>query len=323
VDIDRFAKFAGFAAILIAPFFVIEWQTGRNYFSELGGVPEYSMISHGRMRARGAFAHALIAGCFWATILPLMAARLWNPNTNRLFCVAGILAAIAVVISTASSTPILTVVAAVAAACLLPARSHIRWICWGTAAVLLCLHVVMDAPVWHLIARIGVFGGSTGWHRFNLIDKFIANFDEWALMGTNSTQHWGHNLEDVTNAFIMQGVRSGFVGLALYVAMFVLAFRRIGVLIRSNVGRPVPFAYAWALGVTLFTHTVAHFGVGYFAQMRFPLYAMMAAVSSIAPARAAIRAKRPGRKTVSESAAASLAHGRSQLPDPAPTTGRR
>jgi hypothetical protein len=66
--------------------------------------------------------------------------------------------------------------------------------------------------------------------------------------------------------------------------------------------------------------------VGYFAQMRFPFYAMIAAVSSIAPARAAMRAKRPGRKAVAESAestAASLAHGRSQLPDPAPTTGRR
>ena len=45
------------------------------------------------------------------------------------------------------------------------------------------MHVLMKQPVWHLLSRVDVAGGSTGWHRYHLVDKFIENWREWWLLG--------------------------------------------------------------------------------------------------------------------------------------------
>ena len=41
----------------------------------------------------------------------------------------------------------------------------------------------MKAPVWALIQRIDIVGGSSGWHRYELIDQCIKHFSDWWLMG--------------------------------------------------------------------------------------------------------------------------------------------
>jgi len=319
IDLDQFAKYAAITALLIAPFFLIEWTTGRNYFSILGGVPEYSLIHHGRMRARGAFAHMLIAGCFFVGLMPFMVARWWNPRASKPFVIMGVVGALAVVVSTASSTPLLGLIIAAGAACLFPVRSYLRWMRWVGFLTLLTLHLAMNAPVWHLIARIGVFGGSTGWHRFNLIDKFISNFREWCVWGTNSTGHWAYNLEDVTNAFITQGVRGGLLALLIYIAVFVLAFQRTGWLLKDVANHRTKLAFAWALGVAVFAHTVMHFGVGYFAQMPFPLYATFAVVANLAPTRAPVRVAHRARRARSRRSERAIG---SAAPERAPATLR-
>ena len=40
----------------------------------MGGVPEITVVREGRLRCQGAFAHPILAGCFWAEQLPLIAA---------------------------------------------------------------------------------------------------------------------------------------------------------------------------------------------------------------------------------------------------------
>ena len=56
--------------------FAVEWSTGRNVFGTLGGVPEITAVRDGRMRCQGAFAHPILAGCFWASLMPVIAS-LW------------------------------------------------------------------------------------------------------------------------------------------------------------------------------------------------------------------------------------------------------
>jgi hypothetical protein len=291
-DLDEFGKAASIVAMVIAPFFLIEWTTGRNFFSVLGGVPEWSLIHEGRMRAKGAFAHMIVAGAFWATLIPFIAVRWWNPRASKPFVVAGLLSALAVVGASSSSTPVLGVVASFGAAFLFPIRLQLRWIRRAVVVTLVSLHMVMQKPVWHLIARIHVFGGSTSWHRFSLIDKFIGHFGEWWLLGTNSTAHWGALMFDITNEYIIQGLHGGILGLLLYLAMLTVAFRRAGLLYRYTARDPIRLAYSWALGIALFAHAVVHFGVGYFGQMPFPFYITLAAVSGLSAAYAPDRAKR-------------------------------
>jgi hypothetical protein len=44
----------------------------------------------------------------------------------------------------------------------------------GLVGALAVLHFfVMQAPVWHLISRIDLIGGSTGWHRYIIFDAFL------------------------------------------------------------------------------------------------------------------------------------------------------
>ena len=84
--------------------------------------------------------------------------------------------------------------------------------------------LLMKQPVWHLLARIDLVGGSTGWHRYHLVDKFFDYFHEWWLLGTPNTGHWGPGLHDVTNQFVAEGVSGGILQLAGFCASIWFAF---------------------------------------------------------------------------------------------------
>ncbi|MBL4775407.1 MAG: hypothetical protein JKY87_05075, partial [Mariprofundus sp.] len=76
-DVRRIAAALAYLSIPVALFFMFEKQTGRNLFSIFGGVPEFTVERQGKLRAQGAFPHAIIAGCFWATQIPIIAMLWW------------------------------------------------------------------------------------------------------------------------------------------------------------------------------------------------------------------------------------------------------
>jgi hypothetical protein len=310
-DLDQFGKYASIVLILIAPLFLIEWVTLRNYFSLFGPIPDFTELHKGEHRARGAFAHGLIAGAFTVSLMPLIAARFWNPRASKALTACGLFAALAIVVAIASSTPILVLAAGIGAACLFPLRGNLRWIRWGVVAVLVCLQIVMKAPVWHLMARINIFGGSTGWHRFNLIDKFLQNWRDWFVLGTGYTGSWGGNLVDVTNHFVLQGLRGGILGLTLYLVMVTLAFRRVGYMIGHAERQRVQLVYAWAIGVAMFCHMVAQFAVSYFGQVVLVYYGLLGAIGSLSVAAVPQRVPRRARRAATRRAR--------QRPEPAAT----
>ena len=81
-------------------------------------------------------------------------------------------------------------IVAVIAAALRPPTGMVGYLRWGIVMLLMLLHVVMNNPVWHLLTRIDLVGGSTGWYRYKLIDDFIKNFGQWWMLGTISTFGW-------------------------------------------------------------------------------------------------------------------------------------
>jgi hypothetical protein len=274
--------------IPVALGFGIEYATGHNLFAAFGGVPEYTMVREGRLRCQGAFSHPILAGCFWAAAAPMVASLWWTRPDLRRWVVLGLLACGFIIACCASSTPIMAVLAAGVAASLYPLRYKMRFVRWGVVACLLAAHLVMNAPVWHLFARIGVVGGSTGWHRYHLIDQAIAHFDEWWLCGTTSTLHWDEFglLQDVTNQFVAEGVHGGALTLLLFAVMIGLAFQGVGRRCRLfQLDRPEVIT-AWALGVALFTHCINFTAVTYFGQIIALWYLQLALVGSITPSGA-------------------------------------
>jgi hypothetical protein len=292
-DLDRLALSAILVSIPTAVFFLIEARTGRNFFSFFGGVDAITTMREGKLRCSGAFGNAILAGCFWVSLMPLMAARGLQPHANRFLSLAGILAALVVVVTCASSTPIIGVVFGLVGACLYPIRFELRWVRRGIVALLVSLHMVMKAPVWHLISRIDLVGGSSGYHRYNLINQFINRFSEWWLFGTNSTAHWGWFMVDVANEYVAYGVRGGLAAFVLLITVLTVAYKQVGLALRRNRRDRFRSIYAWALGVSLLTHTVMFLAVFYFGQTEALFFATLGVIGSVGPL-AARAAKRTG-----------------------------
>lgn len=264
--------------------FLFEFATGHNIFAAFGGVPATTAVREGRLRCQGAFGNPIVAGCFWASLLPLIVAQWWRPNTSRaLVCLAAI-CCLAIIILCASSTPVAAVAAVVLGAAVYPLRSRMRYLRWATVVAIVLLHCFMKAPVWALLARIDLAGGSTGYYRFLLLDGAIWHFGDWWLLGARSMAGWDPLLAemgDVCNEFVLQGMRGGLITLTLFSMVIIACYGRVGKLWRSSKSELYPRILAWALGVSLFCHTLNFFGLSYFAQMSVAWYLLLASIAAM------------------------------------------
>ncbi len=274
-DIKLATKVFAVCSLVLAVFVGLEWATGTNPFVVLGRVK--TSFREGRYRCQASFPHSIMLGLFWATLVPLFVGFA-RQDKHKLLLWSAVAASTFIVAATASSTPVLTLLIVLVLLCGYKWRQYTASAEWGLLASLIALHIVMKAPVWHLISRIGVVGGSTGWHRFILIDRAISHFGEWMFLGCRSTAHWGWGLSDVTNQYILEGVRGGFVTLALFLVMIYMALRTLLRLSLQHQEQKQRFL-TWCLFVAILGHCVAFLGVSYFGQIMMLWYMTLAAVS--------------------------------------------
>lgn len=272
-------------SIPVAVVFLIEKSTGRNMFSIFGGVPEITVIREGKLRCQGAFSHPILAGCFWAALMPMVGASFYSSIRWRFGTIVGLISCGLIIFACASSTPMMAVAVAGIGASMWCVRHWMKYIYIGIFFFLAFLHVVMEAPVWHLISRIDLVGGSTGWHRYFLIDQAITRFGEWWMLGTTSTAHWGWGMLDVTNQFVQEAVRGGIATLALFVLTLAIAFSNVGRIWRSVQNDRAKMIIGWSLGVALFVHTIVFLAVSYFGQILMIWYLLLAIIGSLAPTK--------------------------------------
>lgn len=270
-----------FCSFVVAVFFIVENRTSRNLFAMFGGVPEFTDIRDGRLRCQGAFAHAILAGCFWACMIPIYAVHAFL-SRGWLLAGAGTLAALAIIGMCASSTPVMALGFGGLAAAAFFIRGSLRWLRWLVIGWLCIMHfVLMKQPVWHLLARVDVVGGSTGWHRFHLVDKFFTYFPEWWQVGTPGTGHWGPGLQDVTNQYVAEGVYGGIFRLAAFALIILFAFAGVSRSMRlPEAGRAYLMA-TWALGTALFMHCMNFIAVSYFEQIVVEWNMLLAIIGSL------------------------------------------
>src|SRR5262249_36935146 len=93
-DVQRAICIMSAVAVPVAVAFLFEAASGRNAFAVFGGVPEITLIREGKLRCQGAFAHPILAGCFWASLVPLMGAGLWMGPKVRAWCIPGLIASV-------------------------------------------------------------------------------------------------------------------------------------------------------------------------------------------------------------------------------------
>lgn len=277
-DVVRIIKVLALLCLVFSVFMEIEQHTGQNLFSTLGGVPAFTLVRDGRIRAQASFENAISAGIFGAALLPAFVG-LWREVSGKLFAFIGVVAASLMAYASNSATPIMVYGAGLLALLFWPFRDQMKWVRRGVVATLIGLQIVMKANVWALIERVSV-GGGNGFHRYELVNGFIRHFLDWCLIGVKSTAGWGYFTFDTANQYVFVGANGGLLTLVFFIAILVYCFKALGKsrkVLEANRGEQW---LLWGLGSFLFAHLIAFMGLSYFDQTRIQLYVLVAMIAS-------------------------------------------
>lgn len=263
-------------AIIFAVGMVIEQMKMVNVFGLLGGVASVPELREGKIRSQAAFQHALTAGTFGGTAIPLFAV-LWMRGKTRWLSALGLVGATVMVVTTQTSTSLLTAAAGALAIFFWPLRKKMKMVRMGVVALLIALAMVMKAPVWFVIAHIDLTGSSSNYQRAELIDQCVNHFSQWWLMGAKDVASWGFDMWDAQNMFVSVAEAGGLVALIFFILAISRGFARIGNARRRAQSRKQEWLF-WLLGAAFFAHLTAFFGVNYFDQCRMTWFALISMI---------------------------------------------
>ncbi|MGH9400487.1 MAG: hypothetical protein ACRD2P_00085 [Terriglobia bacterium] len=255
-----------------------EQFTLRNVFGFLGAPS--TDIRDGNVRAQGTMG-ALYGGVFAGVLIPLFL-WLWAEGKPRLAAYAGFAGATAMVVASHTSTALMAYAGGLLGLGFWPLRKQMRLVRWAIVATLLGLQLVMNGPVWSLIEKVDLIGGSSSYHRYMLIDTLIRHFGEWWLLGTRNNGSWGWESWDTCNQFVAIAVTGGLLTLALWITILKRGFAAVGNARKQVSGDRREEWFLWCLASSLFANVVAQFGINYMAQLLLVLYPLLACISVVA-----------------------------------------
>lgn len=266
-------------AFMLLPFAVlmsVEAVSGKNLFHFMGGVPEVPVYREGYYRSQGSFRHAITAGTVGATFLPLYISNMLA-TPKPIIPVISIISCLVIVIASHSSGPLMTTSLTLLAWSCWFFRHNMKIIRWLAFSFIITLHLAMKAPVWFIFDRIsGVIGGD-GWHRSNIIDKFIKHFSDWWLVGMpiEDTWDWAATVTtfgtaDITNHYVSIGINGGLISLLLLALYITKVFSALGkhlkyLYLQTNTNLSEQL-YVWGIGCVIFGHVVNILSVSYWDQ---------------------------------------------------------
>jgi len=285
--IQRVVKALAVLCVIQGVPMIIEQITSINVFGYFAGVSIASAIREGKVRAAGTMG-ALTAGPVGGLLIPLFL-WLWIEKKSRKVAIIGIAGALAMVITSNSSTSWMALIASLLGLAFWPLRKQMRLVRQALVATLVGLHLVMKAPVWALISRVDFTGSSSSYQRYALVDMTMRHFRDWWIMGTPEYVNWGWDTWDLCNQFVAVALTGGLLTLIVFIMIFSRSFGAVGTARKQVEGdRAAEWLY-WCLGANLFGTVLTYFGIN---TGIVPLYLVLAFVSVGAlEARATVEAK--------------------------------
>jgi hypothetical protein len=278
--------------VLLLPFTALvflERLVGQNSFSAVGATG--LAFREGAARCMGPFRHAILLGSVAAAFLSLYIG-LWLSNVRRITPLLGVCLCLVLVVLSNSGGPVTSAAAAFLGWSLWPLRKRMRLVCRCALALLLCITLAMKAPIWYLPFKISTIVGGGGYHRGLLMDQAWRHLDKWWLAGINITDtaawfpyvHSRTGGVDVTNQFLVFGLRAGIIALLILVLLIVIAYQHLSASLvaarfSSQRGRSDEYLL-WGMGSALLVHVVSWLGVSYFDQSHAVWLMHLAAVSA-------------------------------------------
>ena len=278
-DIVRVVKVFAALTCIFALTMTYERLHNQNIFGYLGAVSVVPAVREGAVRAQAAFAHPILAGAFGVALMPLFW-WLWSSGKSKTMGIIGFCGSLGMMLTSASSTPLMAFIAAVAGWAAWSIRSKMRIVRWGFVVMLIALHLVMKAPVWFLIARADLIAGSSGYHRALLIDLCVRHFSDWWLIGTNAAGSWDWDMWDTSNQFVQEAESGGLLTFICFVMIVARSFNKLGKARKIIQTDPQQERFMWFLAVALFTNCVLFFGISYFDHTKIMWFSMLAIVAA-------------------------------------------
>jgi hypothetical protein len=273
-DVRRCIRLFAVIAALMAVFMINEQLTGSNIFARLGGMPPET-VRDGKVRSQGAFEVFITAGAYGATLMPLLV-WLWSDTKSKVLSCLGMIGATIMAFTCHASTTLSAYAAGILALCLWPLRQRMRLVRWGIVIVLAALHLVMNGPVWSLIEKLDLTGSSSSYHRYMLVENCLRHFGEWWFLGVKDYDKWGFDMWDLSNQYVAYAVSGGLITLVFFIAIISRSFGGLGTARKLTDNKHNEEWFLWCLGAALFAHVVAYFGIGYFDQVQFAWFALLA-----------------------------------------------
>ena len=292
---DTYISFLRSLAFALVPFAVVmtyESATGHDLFAAMGGVPESPILREGHYRCQGSFRVAITAGTVGATCFSLFIGSLAD-KSHRLWAIIGVGACIMIVYTSHSSGPLTALgVGAIGWLCW-RIRNKMTWVRRGIVGSLVVLQLLMNNPIWYIFDRLSGILGGDGWHRSNLIDKFVHSYRNWIVDGMDflQTADWAATQlptggVDVTDYYISIGISAGLIAFVMFITLLTVCFKmvgRAGFLIRTSPNASMNLQLLlWGIGCTICCHVVNLTAVEYWDQSYVIWYLHLALVGSLA-----------------------------------------
>jgi hypothetical protein len=265
----------GLVCLILGVCMVSEQFTHHNVFAQFGA--NEPTLRDGHIRAEGSLG-TLFVGTFAGVLIPLF---LWLRKEKGYGTAAaiGLIGATAMVASSHASTSWLAYASGLLGLSFWPLRRQMRLVRWGIVVTLIALHLVMHGPVWSLIEKIDITGGSSSFHRYMLVDNCIRHFSDWWLYGYKFYGSWGFSMWDLCNQFVAVALTGGLVPLVLFIMIYSRSLGLIGKTRKRLQGSRSEEWLLWCFGSTVFANIVASFGINYMIQLQMFLFIILACIS--------------------------------------------
>jgi hypothetical protein len=275
--VRRTMKVLAVVCVILGTCMVYEKINLVNVFGYLGGIGISPEFRAGRVRANGVMGQ-IQGGAFGGVLIPLFVWLRTQPQ-SRLAAYAGLVGASAMVYASGASTSAMAYGGSLLSLAFWPMRKQMRFVRWTFVITLIVLHLVMNGPVWSLIAKVDVTGGSSSYHRYMLIDTLIRHFNEWCLIGTRNNGSWGWEMWDTCNQFVATAVTGGLLTLVFYIMILKNSFAMLGNARKQVSGDRGQEWTLWCFGSCLFANIVAQIGINYMLQLLLLLFPLLACIS--------------------------------------------
>ncbi len=239
----------------------------------------------GFTRATGPFGHPILFGGVFAMFMPLIYTLRYEKNIWKTFAYALSAMTIAGALSSISSGPWVMIIVVLFCLVMEKYKVWVKSVLNFLIFSIVFIQIFSNRPFYHVIFSYAGKLGGAGYHRIFLIDSAIRDFGKWWLAGYGGQDPgWGFSLgmswTDVTNEYILAGVKYGLAGVIVLVLVLIISFSSLKSAYKKE-NDPYMKSIYWSLGSLLVAVSTVWMSVSFFGQLSTIFYCCLGIIGSV------------------------------------------